>query len=64
MTTREINLLASLDKDIDRRLHAMTPEAVRLYRSLLTKYVSEMSVVILGESGQKCGMSPLPVGVA
>ena len=43
MIVIEKEILRALDQAIDANPTAVTPEELRLYRALLTKYVSEVS---------------------
>ena len=47
MTHREMTVLKTLDRDLNRNPDSVSSVKVRLYRSLLVKYVSELSLAFL-----------------
>ncbi len=54
MSPQENRLLLALDHRIDADPEHLTPEQIRLYRDLLTKYIAETSCDVLRNP---CGSS-------
>lgn len=46
MSTTKKEILKALDREIDARPESLTPKMLRLYRSLLIRYISEMSLTL------------------
>lgn len=64
MTARELNTLVEIDREIDREGAVLTDEKRRLYRALLTKYISEISLAVLRNGGSVSSAEPAEVAVA